>query len=241
MVNKSAVPLAIPQIEAANELHLRLEQWRITDTALQELHVRFPGFDIEATLLKVVAVNQLYGTNVYAVDRMAKHIVEVMHADMPSDNVKLVEKLAALPALPAKTQRNHISFASKLAHFFIDKERFPIFDSYAEDMVKFHLSGQEYVKNQKHPYPAFVQNLMLLRKHIQGSCSYEALDRYLWLSGLYRAYKTRATPKINREVEELFKSLSLEDAPTSLLQAMLPAEFAYLQRRKPRTSGSKKQ
>ena len=185
MVNKSVVPLAIPQIEAANELHLRLEQWRITDKTLRDLHERFPGFDIEATLLKVVAVNQLYGTNVYAVDRMAKHIVEIMHADMPSEDVKLVEMLAALPALPAKIQRNHISFASKFAHFFIDKERFPIFDSYAEDMVKFHLSGQEYVKYKKYPYPAFVQNIMILKNHIQGSCTYEALDCYLWLAGCF--------------------------------------------------------
>lgn len=240
MVDKSAVPLAIPQIEAAHDLHLRLEQWRITDTALQELHIRFPGFDIEATLLKVVAVNQLYGTNVYAVDRMAKHIVEVMHTDMVSDDVKFVEILAALPALPAKKQRNHISFASKFAHFFIDKERFPIFDSYAEDMVKFHLSKQEYVKDSKRPYSAFVQNLLLLRNQIQGSCTYEALDRYLWLAGLYHAYRTKANPKINREVEELFRSLSLDNAPTSLLQAMLPSEFAHLQRRKSRTSGSNK-
>jgi hypothetical protein len=73
-----ADPLTMAQIEAANELHQGLPQWKNTDDALHALHNRFPEFDIKAMLLKVAAVNQLYGTNVYAVDRMARHIVEVL-------------------------------------------------------------------------------------------------------------------------------------------------------------------
>jgi hypothetical protein len=51
------------QIEAANRLHGKLLQWQVTDRALYILQVNLPGFDIEATLLKVVTVNQLYGTS----------------------------------------------------------------------------------------------------------------------------------------------------------------------------------
>jgi hypothetical protein len=52
-----AVPLTMTQIEAANRLHGKLLQWQVTDRALYILQVNLPGFDIEATLLKVVAVN----------------------------------------------------------------------------------------------------------------------------------------------------------------------------------------
>ncbi len=58
-----AVPLKMTQIEAANRLHGKLLQWQLTDRALYILQMNLPGFDIEATLLKVVAVNQLYGTS----------------------------------------------------------------------------------------------------------------------------------------------------------------------------------
>ena len=231
-----AIPLTILQIEAANELHLQLPQWKDTDDALRALYDRFPGFDVKATLLKVAAVNQLYGTNVYAVDRMARHIVDVLNAREGFDDIDfLVEELATLP------RRKHISFASKFVHFFIDKERFPIYDSFAEDMVKFHLGRQGWIKDKEHPYRAFFQNLVKLKEQVcsQGPCTYEALDRYLWLTGLYKAHRTKANPKINREVEELFKALSINEAPTSLLQAMLPVEFASLKRRKPRAKKDK--
>jgi hypothetical protein len=43
-----AVPLLVSQVDAANRLHQQLLQWQITDKALRSLHVRFPGFDMEA-------------------------------------------------------------------------------------------------------------------------------------------------------------------------------------------------
>jgi len=231
---KLAVPLLQSQIEAANKLHKQLSQWQVTDRALYTLHTHFPDFVVEATLLKVVAVNQLYGTNVYAVVRMAKHIVDILYERDNLEDIGLVEKIAQL-------ERKHTSFASKFAHFFIDKERFPIYDSFAEDMIKFHLGRQPWIRPDKHPYRAFVQNLARLKELAgsQLSCTNEELDRYLWLAGLYKAYKCRANPKINREVEDLFESLSLSDAPSALLQAMLPSEFANLKRRKPRAKAEK--
>jgi hypothetical protein len=93
-----AVPLTMAQIEAANELHQGLPQWENTDDALHVLHNRFPEFDIKATPLKVAAVNQLYGTNVYAVDRMARHIVEVLSARDSLRDIDLVEELADVDA-----------------------------------------------------------------------------------------------------------------------------------------------
>ena len=64
MIKKDlAVPLTMTHIEAANRLHRKLLQWQVTDRALHTLQESLPGFESEATLLKVVTVNQLYGTS----------------------------------------------------------------------------------------------------------------------------------------------------------------------------------
>src|SRR5216683_3208459 len=197
-----AVPLSMSQIEVANRLHAKLLQWQITDQALHALHVNLPGFDIEATLLKVAAVNQLYGTNVYAVMRMAQHVTEVMQGANRMEDADLVKELASL------NSRKHLSFASKFAHFFIDMERFPIYDSYAVKMVAYHLGRHGQDRKTEYPYKAFVEDLHILRRNVQFSCSTRELDHYLWLAGLYQVWLRNPVSPINIEVKELFKILS---------------------------------
>ncbi len=136
-----AVPLTMSQIEAANRLHRKLLQWKATDNALCALKERFPGFDVDSSLLKVAAIDQLYGTNVYAVVRMVEHVTEVMCQVSTLDDVELVGEIATLANM------KHTSFASKFAHFFIDEERFPIYDSYAVKMVEYHPGKQVLVRD----------------------------------------------------------------------------------------------
>jgi hypothetical protein len=201
-----AVPLIMTQIEAANRLHRQLLQWQVTDRALHALQVRFPGFDIESSLLKVATVNQLYGTNVYAVVRMAKHVTEVMQRASETEDTDLVEELASLD------DRKHCSFASKFAHFFIDMERFPIFDSFAKKMVAYHLGMQRQVRDLSHPYRGFVENIHRLKSYAHLSCTTKELDRYLWLAGVYREWRRNSASQINAEVARMFNSPSLETA-----------------------------
>jgi hypothetical protein len=216
-----AVPLSISQIEAANWLHRQLSHWQVTDNALHALHAlqeRFPEFDIDATLLKVVAINQLYGTKVYAVVKMAQHIAEVMLKASSMDDAGLVEELAALSGM------NHISFASKFAHFFIDMERLPIYDSYAVKMVAYHLGQQGLIQDAEHPYKAFIENLNRLKQYALLSCTTRELDHYLWLAGLYRVWQAnqeqqmdkdtlkKSRRHINTEVAELFEASPIEAA-----------------------------
>jgi hypothetical protein len=243
MKTELAVPLSITQIEAAQKIHQRLSQWKDTDDALLALRDLFPEFDIKATLLKVATVNQLYGTNVYAVDRMARHIIEVLNTRDNFEDIDIIEELAALP------RRKHISFASKFAHFFINSQRFPIYDSASISMIKFHLGRGEWIKNNASEYQDFLQNFDALRERARPalSCDCEALDHYLWLTGLYKKEKTRAklkdedAPEINREVWKLFQDLSPGGISISPLVDMLPPEFANLKRRKPRAKKDKKQ
>src|SRR5437870_13496228 len=91
-------PLSTAQIDVANGLYNRLPQWQASDRALCLLNQCCSGSNIEATLLKVAAINQLYGTQVFAVVRMAQHIQKILaeKSDVLAD-VELVEQLVALP------------------------------------------------------------------------------------------------------------------------------------------------
>lgn len=209
-----AVPLTMAQIEAANRLHRKLIQWRVTDQALHLLQESLPGFESEATLLKVAAINQLYGTNVYAVVRMAQHVTVVMQDTGGMEDADLVEELAKLDT------RKHLSFASKFAHFFIDMERFPIFDSFAVKMVAHHLGMQGQVRDPAHPYKAFVENIHRLKSYARLACTTRELDRYLWLAGLYQVWRRNPHSQINAEVADMFNHASPEvDAALAILSS----------------------
>lgn len=199
-----AVPLPISKIEAAKRIHERLEQWRLADQALQRL--ADGCFELDACLLKVVAVNALYGTNLYAVTRMAKHVTGVLTASDPAaTGSDLVERLAALPATEGQQRkRRHYSFASKFAHFFLDAERYPIMDSYAVSMLKRHLGRRRYSDDKDRPYAAFVRNFQELKRLSGFTGSNRELDRYLWLAGEHAAWKKKRRRAINAEVAALF-------------------------------------
>lgn len=239
METELAVPLLISQIDAARQLYKMLPQGQQKNKILLTLKNQFPDkLDPDATLLKVVVLNQFYSTYVMAVDRMTTWILQIMDKETQAvAEVELVEQIAALPMTPKqKGPRNHTSFASKFAHFFIDTERFPIFDSSAVGMIKIHLGRNACIEDKDHEYSAYFKNFNSLRRRTQLplSYTYEDLDRYLWLAGLYRDWKTKADPKINREVEELFKSLTANGVPISPLSEMLPPGFDNLKRRKSR-------
>ena len=207
-----AVPLLPAQIAAAERLHARSRQWRVSDGALHALARRFPDFGDEAVVLKSVAINALYGTNIFAITRMAEHAKGVIATtDLASAGPELVEQLAALPkTAKQKKPRLYLSFASKFAHFFVDSERFPILDNYAAKTLVFHLGEKNMVARPGHPYMAFVENLLRLRTAAGLACSTRELDHYLWVAGEYRAWREKRA-KINVEMENLFKKPSAED------------------------------
>jgi len=210
-----AAPLTDRQIASAVLLHDQLGGWNATDKALALVAARFPEIDYEATLIKVATVNQLYGTNLYAVHRMAAHLADTLsqtnlaqRGDSLADAV-LVEHLANLPRAPGQQQpRRHISFASKFAHFFIDLDRFPIYDSHAVQTVAYHLGSHGRVVDRVHPYQAFVLNLNALKERAALTCTWMELDRYLWLAGQLRAWNSNKTAHVNAEVPALFANPS---------------------------------
>jgi hypothetical protein len=204
------VPLLQSQIDAAQRLYRRLAMWRATNDAFGVLQQTLPGFDVHASLIKAAAVNQLYGTNVFAITRMAQHIVIVMqHRGGTPVDLSLVEDIATLrDSVEEAKPRRHLSFASKFAHFFISDTLFPIYDSYAAMILNYHMCGRATAPDSAPPYADYVAALKTLHAQPGIACSMKELDAYLWLTGLAIAWrKPRAAGKqvpINREVRELF-------------------------------------
>lgn len=216
----AASPIMQSQIDAANRLLLQLPTWQATERGFERLRIEFPGFDLPAVLMKAAAVNDLYSTRVYAIWRMAAHIAEV-GPNLPQDPVEAVLMIGRLPGGAGGTHR---SFASKYCHFFIDPERFPIYDSYCEQMVRHHLGSEEAVGRDGDAFAAFKTNIDRLRELSGIEASYRELDRYLWLAGQYRDWLGRRDEaQINSELRGLFEAPPSDEAAEALA-ALLPDE-----------------
>ncbi|HAI21923.1 MAG TPA: hypothetical protein DCM14_08535 [Clostridiales bacterium UBA8153] len=202
-----ATPVLPGQAAAADRLHNRLTSWSASDNAFRILRDRVPGWDIEACLLKTAAVNQLYWTQVRLVWRMAVHISEVMK-DPPNEPDLLVEAIALLPPREREKQYHFRSFASKLCHFFVDSNNFPVYDSFSCATVRYHLGRQRV--GTGNPYAAFLGDVrrLLELSGLEGM-PYRQLDRYLWLAGQYRAY-LEGNAKISQDVRFMFENQSGE-------------------------------
>jgi hypothetical protein len=194
-------PITQAQIDAANALHARLPTWAATDRAFERLKAHF-GWDLEGCILKAAAINDLYSTRVYAVWRMSEHLKNVM-TNPTADTASCVKEIACLPG----SSRRHWSFASKIAHFFIDHDRYPIYDSFCRTMIAYHLGKDRRKSDPDNPYQAFIENLTRLREDAAFSGTLRELDRYLWLAGQYRAYlREGKRARLNAELRALFQA-----------------------------------
>lgn len=219
------VPLELSQIAAAQRLHRRLEQWQLSDKALAALGARFPGFDAHEVLLKATLVNALYGTNVLAIERMAKHVADVLaRTDIPSAGPELVEEIAG-PVAGQNSKRLHLSFAAKFAHFFVDAERYPIMDKYAKQILKLHLGKNHITSDPSHPYVVFCRDYDLLKKEARFRGSNREMDHYLWLAGEYLAWQRNREVRINAEVRRLFARSDVAAELEALMPSILAKAF----------------
>lgn len=214
--NTLSKPLTEDMIRTAGEIYQRLPAWQTTDRTLIMLNRQLPGTGFEEILLKAIAVNTLYGTFVYAIWKAAVHIHQLMEKVNPNAiDADFVDKLAVIPGTAtkgSKKDRAFSSFASKFAHFFIDENRFPIKDSYAEDMIRYHLGRGNWLPYPERPYFEYVTNFNRLRESCGYNGSLRELDRYLWLAGQFKVWTgKKEDAEINQEVKEFFKNPNNEN------------------------------
>ena len=197
------VQLSQSQITVAAQIHRQLPYWNAADEALTLLARQVPGFSLPEAMLKVAAVNQLYGTNLLALTRMAKHISSELGRGSFEAGPILVERIACLPTPEGQRARRHVSFASKFCHFFVHRGSCPIFDSYAVDMLRLHL-GHTRERDPKHPYRSFVKNSRALLTLANIAATGVELDRYLWIRGAYERWRRKREAPVNVELKQFF-------------------------------------
>jgi hypothetical protein len=216
-----AVPLSRKQIEGAVRLRQQLPQWQLSDLALVTLQRAVTDFGPEACLLRAVATNAIYGTNVLAITRVAKHVEAVLgRHDLSQAGPELVLEMATVPGENGQASRKRTSFASKFCHFFVGAERFPIYDDAARQALKLHFGRSI----KAHDYEAFCASIGQLKAFVGADCSTRTLDHYLWLTGMYIRWlkeRKRANPVVNAELLKLFNVPT--EAQRAELDALLPA------------------
>ena len=208
---KLAIPLAESQVAAAGALHDMLEDWVAAERALDNLAATMPSnTEPDQVLVKAATLNQLYGTNLYRLHDMALNIVETFSSKADGeDECALVDRIADVPT----SASFHDSFASKYCHFFVDPERFPLFDKYVPVTVRLHLGRGNYrCTLHGHTYRNLYADLTVLRANLSFSPSVRELDRYLWLRGQWDTFKSKGEEaKIGAEVKNLFKTAECDE------------------------------
>jgi len=197
------------QIAAADTIHdHHMPGWSTTDRALTLLAESVPGLDPDAVTLKAAAVDRLYYTRHYRLGDAIERIVEVLGPE-PAGPTTVDEAIALVEAIaPIEVggkDRWHWSFASKFGHWFLH-DSLPIYDRWAIRAVAHHFGR---IRWQTTAYRDFAEHVYALRDASGLECTTRETDRYLWLSGMYRAWneaEDRGRLGLSGEVVGLFES-----------------------------------
>ena len=104
----------------------------LVEQSLKELFDQFPGNnDLPHVLLKVVALNRLYSTQIFAVVDVARHIhrnAQAIDAALAAGSPGIVETIAKVTVTVSGKERNNYSFATKYCSWH-NPASYPIYDS----------------------------------------------------------------------------------------------------------------
>jgi len=154
-----------------------------SDRALASEFSRFPLNDtLEEVLIKVVLLNTLYNTNVFAVVEMAAHIRDLaIDQDLSTASPALVDKIARL-SIRGK-ERRHYSFATKYCSWHNPND-FPIYDGLVDRVLWLYQKEKSYAhfsRPELQDYVKFKAVLAAFRQRYGlAGISAKQLDKFLW-------------------------------------------------------------
>ncbi len=176
--------------------------YRAQEDALNLLfHKHCPlNYKMEDILLKIVALNDFYSTNIYDVYSVARHFIKEIDLDilMAKGDEDLVDRLAKVKMKNGKTKL-FFSFATKYCSHH-NPEGYPIYDRYVCDVLKalrklgkvskFKNDDLKNFRKFKSVIDECIKNCNLVRPDGKPF-TYKEVDRYLWLLGkdYFNAYK----------------------------------------------------
>jgi hypothetical protein len=163
------------------------KDYAITEQALTDLFNQYPRNDNHAhVLLKVVALNTLYSTQILAVQDVAQHIYELRIDSALSKGLpEVVDKIAKCTISSTGRVRFNYSFASKYCSWH-RQEAYPIWDSRVEKYLKAlsrsyrpkFLGTKPWLWDY---YQEYVQMMTDFRMEYKlASFSFKDIDKFLW-------------------------------------------------------------
>lgn len=163
------------------------ERFVLQERALGKLFHTLAPFntDLSDVLLKASVLNDFYGTNIYAVFPVAKHILELkIDERLRTGDVTLVNEIALVEA-GGKTKRFY-SFAAKYCSHH-EPEHYPIYDSYVDRVLRYFRERDRFCRFRNkdlRDYLRFKEILELFRAYYGlERYSLKELDQYLWQLG----------------------------------------------------------
>lgn len=164
---------------------------------------------LDDVLIKCSTLNDFYSTNIFDVQTIAEHILNINNIDarLQQGDCSLVDEIAHV-TINGK-ERNFYSFATKYCSHH-QPEKFAIYDSYVEKVLM-TMNKREPYTNEKSlkDYEAFISVIRSFQHHF-GLTQYnlKELDKYLWQLGkwhfspyesLYKYYKGEESSPFDHE------------------------------------------
>jgi hypothetical protein len=141
-----------------------------------------PNLQLEDVLIKVVLLNGLYNTNVFALTDMASHIVDLdIDPELAAGSPSLVDRIASL-TLHGKTRR-HYSFATKYCSWH-RPDQYPIYDNLVEALLwqyrrEYHFA--DFGRPDMQDFPSYKAIIEAFIGHFQlDGISFKQVDKFLW-------------------------------------------------------------
>jgi hypothetical protein len=166
------------------------------EEALKELFNQYPSnSDMRHVLLKVVALNSLYSTQIFVYSEKVPNVLDVaqhihknakeIDSALAVGSPEIVDTIAVV-TVSEKKDRNYFSFATKYCSWH-QPEFYPIWDSNVERYLGRLQKQTDFAKNfnmaAHWKYPEFQSVMSALRDsyHLRGS--FKDIDKFLWLYG----------------------------------------------------------
>ena len=162
------------------------DQTVATDRVVSRLFQAHPhNRDIEDVLLKVVALNGLYSTNIYGTYAVAVHIRELgIDPQLERKSLDVVDQVARVK-LGGKTKRLY-SFATKYCSWHVP-DAYPIYDTFIEQLLwayREQYGFAQFARTDLRDYPRFKEIVEWFQaRYGLTEFNFKQLDKFLWRYG----------------------------------------------------------
>ena len=161
------------------------------DKAIDKLITCFPENKLlEDILLKVTAINRLYSTSVYNVNKMARYILSKnIDEQLIAGDLSLVDSIAYGHKIISSKNKKEIhcySFATKYCNWH-NKSAYPIYDSFV-DKILFAYQKQDnfskFSKTELRQYTRFSEIVAdFIKFYSITNYNLKEIDKFLWKYG----------------------------------------------------------